>query len=163
MLVAAVLWSALAQDPVENPEYKGWKPFKPGSSVTYKFTREGSPQAGEQKMTLKSIDDQEAVVQTEFSMAGRSAGKPMDRTIKAKLGAADPRPELKDGPEEEIEVGGKMLKCRTRELEKKLDSGKTMKVKYWGHEDIPGMAAKVETSTDGGMRITMVATQWEKK
>ncbi|HVE40152.1 MAG TPA: hypothetical protein VNM14_09710 [Planctomycetota bacterium] len=162
MLIAAVLCSALVQE-IENPEYKGWKSFKPGSSVTYKFTREGSPQSGEQKMTLKSIDDNEAVVTSEFTMAGKNAGKPSERSIKAKLAASDPRPELKDGPEEEIEVAGKMLKCRTRELEKKLESGKTMKVKYWGHEDIPGMAAKVETSTEGGMKITMVASQWEKK
>jgi hypothetical protein len=161
MVIAAVLWAVLVQD-AENPEYKGWKSFKTGSSVTYKFNREGNPQSGEQKMTLKSIDDNEAVVETEFVMNGKSAGKPTERKIPAKL-AAGPRPELKEGPEEEIEVAGKMLKCRTREFEKKLESGKTMKVKYWGHEDIPGMAARVETILEGGMKITMVASQWEKK
>src|SRR5690349_5839533 len=123
MLIAVVLWSTLVQDQVENPEYKGWKSFKPGSSVTYKFNREGSPQGGEQKMTLKSIDDNEAVVETDFVMGGKSAGKPMERKIPAKLSAGGNRPELKEGPEEEIEVAGKMLKCRTREFEKKLESG----------------------------------------
>jgi hypothetical protein len=156
------LCSALVQDQVDNPEYKGWKPFKPGSSVTYKFTREGSPQSGEQKMTLKSIDDAEAVLATEFTMAGKGAGKAVERKVPAKVAAPDAGPDLKVAPEEEIEVAGKMLKCRTKEFEKKLESGKTMKVKFWIHEDIPGMSAKIETTLESG-KITMVATQWEKK
>jgi len=162
MLIAMVLCSALLQDQVDNPEYKGWKSFKPGSTVTYKFNREGSPQGGEQKITLKSIDEQEAVIETDFVIAGKGAGKPTERKIPAKVAAAAGQG-MKDGPEEEIEVAGKTLKCRTREFEKKLESGKTMKVKYWGHEDIPGMAAKVETVFEGSAKMTMIAMQWEKK
>ena len=163
MLIAVILSTLLVQDQVENPEYKGWKSFKPGSSVTYKFNREGSSQSGEQKVTLKSIDDNEAVIATEFALAGKGGGKALERKVPAKLAAAQV-PERKEGPEEEIEVGGKMLKCRTLSFEKKNEtSGKTMKMKYWVHEEIPGSMAKVETSFEGTGQITMVASQWEKK
>jgi hypothetical protein len=162
MLIAVMLSAVLAQDQVENPEYKGWKSFKPGSSVTYKFSREGSSQSGEQKVTLKSIDDNEAVIATEFALAGKSGGKALERKVPAKLAAAQ-APERKEGPEEEIEVGGKMLKCRTLSFEKKNENGKTMKMKYWVHEEIPGSMAKVETNFEGTGGIQMVASQWEKK
>jgi hypothetical protein len=160
MLIAAVLLSALVQDQVENPEYKGWKPFKPGSWVTYKFVREGTAQSGEQKTTLKSIDDNEAVLETDFVLGGKSAGKPMERKVPAKLAAAQVPQMSKEG-EEEIEVGGKTLKCKTRDYER-LAGGKPGSLRYWIHEDIPGMVAKVET-TAAGSKITMIASSWEKK
>jgi len=162
MLFAIILCSALVQDQVDNPEYKGWKSFKVGSTVTYKYNREGSPQSGEQKITLKSIDDNEAVVETDITMAGKSAGKPMERKIPAKIPAAQAPQHMKEG-EEEIEVGGKKLKCKTREFEKKLTSGKTGSLRFWLNEDIPGMVAKVETTTEGSPKITMIASEWEKK
>jgi hypothetical protein len=162
MLIAAILCFAPVQDQVENPEYKGWKPFKPGSSVTFKFSRERSPQGGEQKVTLKSIDDNEAVVATEFTMAGKGGGKALERNVPAKVTPAE-APERKEGPEEEIEVSGKMLKCRTMSFEKKLESGKTIKMKLWANLDVPGGVAKVETSLEGTGQVSMVATQWEKK
>src|SRR5437870_3027182 len=87
-IIAAFAISALLQDQIDNPEYKGWKSFKPGSSVTYKYVREGGAPAGEQKTTLKSVDDNEAVIETEFIRDGKVAGKPMERKVPAKLAAA---------------------------------------------------------------------------
>jgi hypothetical protein len=48
----------------------------------------------------------------------------MERKIPVKLPAAQGPQNMKEG-EDEIEVGGKKLKCKTREFEKKLASGKT--------------------------------------
>jgi hypothetical protein len=73
MRIAAVLCVALAQDQVDNPEYKGWVGIKPGSTVTYKVLKEGTKIDSEQKTTLKSIDDNEAVLETAITMGGKTA------------------------------------------------------------------------------------------
>jgi hypothetical protein len=156
MLIVAVACLALAQDQVDNPEYKGWKAFKPGSSVTYKILSQGS----EQKSTLKSIGESEAVLEVEFIKDGKSIGK-MERKVSAKVpesGAAS-----KEGPEEEIDVAGKKLKCRTRDFQKKAANGKIMSLRFWIYEEIPGGAAKMETTSEGGPKIVMIVSEWEKK
>jgi len=163
MIITALLLSALFQDQVDSPEYKGWASFKPGSTVTFKYIREGSDQPGEQKIVLKSIDEQEAVLETEITINGKVAGgRSMERKVPAKIPAAQAGQKMKEG-EEEIEVAGKKLKCKTREFEKKLPSGKTGSLRFWISDEIPGMVAKVETTTEGSPKITMTATGWEKK
>jgi len=162
MIIASFVLSALLQEEIDNPEYKGWKSCKPGSSVTYKFIREGSDKPGEQKVSLQSIDDKEAVTATEFTMAGKSAGKAMERKIPAKIPAAQGPQNVKEG-EEEIEVAGKKMKCKTRDFQKTLSNGKTSSMRWWINEEIPGMVAKVETTTEGTAKITMIASGWEKK
>ncbi len=157
MLILAALLALSAQDTVDNPEYKGWAAFKPGSSVTYKY----SPQEGGQKVTLKSITETDAVLETEIIYAGKTAPK-TERKVPAKVPSAQVSKDAKVG-EEEIEVAGKPMKCRTREADKKLASGKTATVKVWVNEDIPGMAAQVQTLTEGGGKFSMVATEWERK
>ncbi len=162
MLIAAVVCVALAQDQIDNPEYKGWKSCKPGSSVTYKYLVGGAPQ-GEQKTTLKSISDTEAVLETEMTKDGKSFGKAMERKVFAKVPATDSGASKRDGPEEEIEVAGKKVKCKTRDFEKKASNGKTMGLRFWIYEEIPGGAAKVESTSEGGPKITMIVSEWEKK
>jgi hypothetical protein len=81
-----MLWIALAalvQDPVDNPEYKGWAAFKPGSSVTYKVQIGENP-ALEQKSVLKSVADEELVLAVEMSAA---PGRGMERKVPAKVPA----------------------------------------------------------------------------
>lgn len=158
MVMMAVLVSALLQDQVDNPEYKGWAAFKPGSSVTYKM----AGQDGSQKVTLKSLGETEAVVETEITYNGK-IGKAAERKVPAKVKAADAPKNMKEG-EEEIEAGGKKLKCRTREYEKKNPAtGKTAVLKFWINEEIPGMAVQFQTSTEGGVKFAMTASEWEKK
>lgn len=157
-MIIVTLLLTLAQDPIDNPEYKGWASFKPGSSVTYKY----SPQEGGQRTTLKSVAENELVVETEILLNGKPSGKPNERKVPAKLPAADAPKDVKVG-EDEIEAGGKKLKCRTREFEKKLSTGKVVVVKIWIHDEIPGLGARVQTTTDSGGTFSMVATEWEKK
>ena len=162
MGIAAALLCVLLQDPIDNPEYKGWASFKAGSVVTYKYIKDGAAQPGLQKTTLVSIDEKEAVLETTYVLEGKDPGKPLQRKVPAKAPAASAPPNVKEG-EEEIEVAGKTLKCRTKEFEKKLASGKTAGLKYWIHAEIPGMVAKVETTNEGGPKVLMVASEWEKK
>jgi len=158
MMIIAMLLAALAQDQVDSPEYKGWASFKPGSSVTYKY----SPQEGGQKITLKSVGESEVVIETEIIYNGKPAGKAIERKIPAKIAAADAPKDVKRG-EEEIEVGGKKLKCRTVEFERKLASGKTIAMKIWANDEIPGTGAQVQTLSEGGGKFSMIASEWEKK
>jgi hypothetical protein len=152
----AILVAALFQDKVENPEYRGWSGFKPGSSVTFKY----SPQNGEQTVTLVSIDENQAVVSTVMSMNGKSTPA-AERKVPAKVAAADAPKDMKKG-EEEIEVGGKTMKCRTLEYEKTLPGGKSVTLKFWIRDDVPGRAVRIESGTPAG-KFTMTAATWEKK
>jgi len=158
MTLMTALLALLAQDLVDNPEYKGWAAFKAGSSVTYKY----NPQEGGQKVTLKSIGTTEAVVETEILLNGKTVGQKTERKIPAKLPADKVSKDAKEG-EEEIDVAGKKMKCRTREVEKKTANGKTVTVKIWIQEDIPGSGAQVQTLTEAGGKFSMTATEWEKK
>ena len=157
MTLVAALFVLLAQDLVDNPEFKGWTAFKPGSSVTYKY----NSQEGGQKVTLKSVGDTEIVVETEILLNGKAAEQKRERKIPAKIAASLVAKDPKEG-EEEIDVAGKKMKCRTRESEKKLPSGKIATVKVWIQEEIPGMAAQVQSLTDTG-KFLMTVTEWEKK
>jgi hypothetical protein len=157
MLTIALILTALFQETVDNPEYKGWSSFKPGSSVTYKFTKNGAPQEGSQKVSLKSITETEAVLEAEILKDGAVVGKPFERNVPAKVPAAAAGKLLKSG-EEEIEVGGKKLTCMWKEMERTLAGGKTATSKIWISSVIPGMAARIDIA--GGV---MTASEWEKK
>lgn len=158
-IVAAVL-ALLTQDQIENPEYKGWASFKPGSSVTYRMTVGGAAQPGTQKLTLKSVNENEVVVEMELTREGKPAGAPRERKVAAKISAGQTKT-AQEG-EEEIELGGKKLKCRWKLFEKTLGNSKAVTQKVWFHDDIPGMAAQVEISMPEA-RSTMTAAEWEKK
>ena len=152
--------AALVQEQVDNPEYKSWAGFKPGSTVTYKVTGGGGVGAGEQKTTLKSVGETEIVLAIEFSMNGKVL-KSNDRQVPAKVPADKAPKEIKKG-EEEIEVAGKKMKCVTMEFETKTANDKVFNMKIWANDEIPGKSAKVEVSSDA-FKSSMVATAWEKK
>src|SRR5258708_7616634 len=100
MLALALILASLGQETVDNPEYKGWSSFKPGSSVTFKVTRNGAPQDGSQKTTLKSMTQTEVVLETEIIKDGAVVGKPFERKSPAKVPAAMAGKLLKSGEEE---------------------------------------------------------------
>src|SRR6185295_10142 len=87
MTMLTLALAVLLQDQVDNPEYKGWAAFKPGSSVTHKVQNNVNPQGGDQKTTLKSVGDAELVVEVAMTLGGQPLGKPMERKIPAKVPA----------------------------------------------------------------------------
>ena len=153
--------SLLAQDQVDNPEFKGWASCKPGSSVTHKMSGGTGPQGGEQKTVLKSVNDTEVVLEVETIMNGRSLGKTMERKVPAKVAADKAPKDVKKG-EDEIEVAGKKMKCTTMEFETTTANGKTFHMKVWANDEIPGRSAKMEVSSEN-FKNTMTASSWEKK
>jgi len=163
MTISLLVALLLAQDTVDNPEYRGWAAFKPGSSVTFKIYQDGADRDMAQKMTLKSFDERQAVVETEMTMMGKPLGKATVRRIAAKVAAADEPKRTKEG-EEEIDVAGKKLKCKCFEIEKAGAGGKKMTLKFWVNDDVPGMAVRCDVTTEGAAtKGVMVATGWEKK
>jgi len=71
MTAMVLVLATLAQDMADNPEFKSWAGFKPGSSVTTKVQNAANPQAAEQKSTLKTAGEAEIVLAVEFSMSGK--------------------------------------------------------------------------------------------
>jgi len=157
MIAIALILASLVQDTIDNPEYKGWSSFKPGSSVTFKVVLNRAFDGGSQKVTLKSINETEAVLEAEIIKDGAVMGKPFERKVPAKVPATMAGKLLNSG-EEEIEVGGKKLACTWKEIEKTLASGKTGTSKIWISSEIPGMAARIEIAGS-----VMTASEWDKK
>jgi len=150
-----LLLALLVQDQVDNPEYKAWASFKPGSTVTYKVQMTGKEDTGEQKSTLKSVGDAEVVVE-QTSTSGT-----IERKVPAKISAADSK-KLGEG-DEELEIAGKKMATHWTQIEKKLASGKVATVKVWAVDDVPGRAVKIQMTSSGTSFVTMTATAWEKK
>jgi hypothetical protein len=44
-----------------------------------------------------------------------------------------------------------------------MASGKMVNSKIWVNDEVTGRAARMEFSSDGVVRVAMVATSWEKK
>ena len=158
MRILLVALAALVQEQVDNPEYKGWAAFKPGSSVTYRV-QIGETIAGDQKLTLKSVGAEELVLSAEMSAAPRRA---MERKVPAKVPADKAPIDMKEG-QEEIQAGGKSLKCATKEFEVTAANNKKIQMKLWIHDDVPGKAARTDVTQEGAPKMSMVASSWEKK
>lgn len=168
LAVSAVL--ALCLQDVDNPEYKNWSSCKAGSWVTFKLESEAAGNKTEMEQTHKlvEINADKAVLETSGKMV--VAGNTMDlpaskRDIAAKMkkveGKEGEKP--KEG-DEEIEVGGKKVKCHWVESNTEASGTKTW-AKSWMCDDIPGRIAKVESKSEGSMASSMKmwASGWEKK
>lgn len=166
VLVLGFLW----QD-VDNPSYQRWSKFKPRSRVTLHSDNltNGIKSEAEIIYTLKSIDAQEAVVTMTGSttVQGKKTDmKPSDARYPAKVKLAEP---AKDAPKPEegvgeIEVAGKKLKCRWTRTVRDVNGLKTTTT-TWTHESVPGGTAKIESVTEGRMKMTstQVVTAIERK
>lgn len=150
---------ALLQEQGDNPEYTWWADFKVGSSVTHRMVLNGRLQDGVQRRTVKSIRD-DVIVLDQVNGIRAMGPSPSELEIPARKGGVL-KPE-KEG-EEEIEAGGKKLKCRWGELRKPLANGKFEVVRYWLHDEVPGRMVQMRVTIDGGVTATLTASEWEKK
>lgn len=162
--VLALLSGVFVQEK-DNLEYKFWSDFKVGSWVKFKGEIEGGGQKIpiEVTSTLKELTKEKAVVESasKFSVGGQSQEQKENEDIPAKQ-AKDSMKITKELGEEEIEVGGKKLKCRVVEAEEEKDGGKT-RIKAWLNKDIPGNLAKAEVKMGEEGTVRFAATGWEKK
>ena len=167
MRILVALAALLAQEPKDNPQYEYWKECKPGSWVK---TRMEVDQAG-QKMemtvtyTLVELTAEKAVVEQKGTMKAAGQERPIDRKEDVPAKKVKLAPYEKKG-EEEIEAGGKKLKCQVILIaEQSADGNAKVNAKMWVTKEIPGGMAKGEFTPEGAAKSagTIVALEWEKK
>lgn len=173
LVVSLALPVSARAEQVENPEYKMWSGFKPGSSVTMKMVSEAAGNTTEMEMThtLVEVNGDKAVVETKTKMvvAGNTMDMPAQkRDIPAKVDKVEgqepeKKPEVKES-KESIEVGGQKVDCKKTETTSEAN-GMTMHATVWMCEQIPGHMAKMESTSEGQMssKTSMVAVKWEAK
>jgi hypothetical protein len=164
--VAAVLTGPRQE--VDNPEFKTWSGAKKGAWVKYKMVSEaaGSKTEMEQTTKLLELSDAKATIETAMTVAGTALpGQKRDVPAKVKTqgDAKGDAPKPKEG-DEEIEVGGKKLKCHWVETTVESGGNKTVS-KVWHSKDIPGGMAKMESSTTGAVtsKTVMTAVEWKNE
>jgi len=146
-----------------------WGSFKKGSFVKMKTVSEmevgGNKMKTEMTMTqtLKDLTADEAVVETETVIPNVPTPTKSEMKLPLKApegakGADGPKP--KTGSEE-IEVGGKKLKCNWTEVE--MDAGgQKMVSKTWTNEDVPGFTVKM-VSKGATSTTTMEMVEYSSK
>jgi hypothetical protein len=144
-VMAAVLFcsaaTAYAED-VDNPIYKHWAKFKPGTSVTAVTTMEiaGNKTETKSTTTLKEVTADKVVVDMNgFAMEFKAKVPKGDTTA-----TTAPKVDAKTSTEE-VEVAGKKYKCTVTEVTTDV-AGQKATTKSWSSEDMPGMMVKSEMS-----------------
>jgi hypothetical protein len=175
-----VLCAQVYAGQVENPQYKDWARFKPGTSTTMAMTSDmgGQSSKSETRTTLKEVNDDKLVVETVTSM--EAAGQKMDMPAQSmeikkmmdEMPAAPPAAQPPaDAPkadvktsEESVTVGGGTFKAKVAETSMDVAGSKTTS-KTWTSEEVPGGIVKMESTMDGAMKGTtkMELTKFDKK
>ena len=153
----------------ENPEYKLWAKYKPGTSTTLATSSDTAGQTSkmETKTTLSEVADDKVVVEVVTSM--EAAGQKMDMPaqkieIKKMVDVPAATPEApKDQPnmpkpetktsEESVTVGAGTFKTKLTESTTTMEGNKMMS-KVWTSDEVPGSVVKMESTTDGAMKST---------
>ncbi len=163
-IVAIALCCAMMQD-VDNAEYKNWAQFKAGTWVKTQMVSEAGGNKTEMMTTTKliSVDADKAVVEstTDMKMMGQDIkGQPMKRDVPAKVKKGEP---AKDAPkpeegDEDVEVGGKKLKCHWTKTVSEA-GGTTTTTTVWTNNDVPGTVVKM--SMDGASKMESIVVEYK--
>lgn len=146
---------------VDNPDYKCWKEFPPGSSVTFEGLQrigDDQPEAVILTVELIDIDDEHAVLRRIMKFPSRKESRVQSQTSveQAKIDQAD-HPETHPSTKKDFKgwdtviIDEKSYPCTTWEYQAKHVSSKVgvdqcgeLVVKEWKCNDIPGGTARVE-------------------
>ncbi|MCK4659581.1 MAG: hypothetical protein KAV82_08695 [Phycisphaerae bacterium] len=162
-LVSASSGLAAEEKKVDNPQYKHWAQFKPGSYATLKMVAivAGTTSNVSMTRTLKEITAEKAVVEikTIMQVAGQNMEQPPTlQPIPAKFTEKELKEQQKQEQEgkikegkEEIKVAGKTFKAKWVETEFK-QSGMTIKSKTWTSEEVPGQLLRTASTTEGSVQ-----------
>lgn len=177
LAVAAFMLFGLAgvarAEMIDNPLYKHWAQFKPGTWVTYKQASEaaGNKALTESTVKVKEVTAEKVVLETTSKM--EAAGQKIDMPAQAQdVPAKIAKPEVdatqqtKDAPkpkegEDTVTVGGKPIKCKTMEMTFEAN-GQKGSSKTWTSDDVPGQMVKMEAKSDAST-MTMELIAFEKK
>ena len=155
---------------VENPTYKAWAQFKPGTAVTMKGTTHANGQDIDVESTQKLLEltDDHAVVEISTVAGANGTNMPqpsrkMDITKMVtksdldKPGKGFDPDLLAKATEESVTVPAGTFKAKMIEFSKS-QQGMNMKVKSWFCDEVPGGTVKQELSGQGnqnGMDVTV--------
>jgi len=157
---------------IDNPAYKSWSQFKPGSFVTYKATIKMGAATTETKVTqtLKTVTPEKVVIEvsTVMTVAGEEveqAGQPMEhlaRIEKPKEGGAEAKKPKQIGEgRKEFNVNNRIIKTNWVKTEF-TQAGNTATSTTWTSDRIPGGVVKTATAIKGpaaqGMPMTTELT-----
>ena len=167
MRILLALAAFLAQEAKDNPEYGYWKDCKAGSWVKVRLDSSMNNQKMEMTATYTLIEltAEKAVVEQSGVMKAGALERPVSRREEVPAKKTRVASHEQKG-EEEIEVGGKKLKCQILLVaEQSGDGGGKVKAKVWVSKEIPGGMAKGEFSPEGADKPsgTITALEWEKK
>lgn len=166
---------ALAADKIDNPMYKMWASYKPGTYVTMKSETDMGGTKSTSTTTTKLIEVTADKLVLEMTMTSKvevpgvdipattntmkqDVPAKMDKPAEQKTDEKAPKP--KEG-EEELTVNGKKIKCKWIEMTMEQGGTKTVS-KSWTSDEVPGKTVKTETKMDGTDKpITMVVTDFK--
>jgi hypothetical protein len=168
VICAMMLVGIARAEQMENPAYKQWAKFKPGTSAT--MTNEtvaaGQTTKSEMKSTLKEVTDDKVTIEvaTTMEVAGQKmAGPAQSIEIKkmvdkpadgAKPASDKEQPHFKSEAktsDEEVKVGAGTFKATKTESNSEASGMKT-KATVWTSEEVPGGIVKMESTTDGSFK-----------
>jgi len=138
-------------------EFSGWSAFKPGSTVKLKVEADLAGLKQESYAIGTLVENQAAHVIVETVAVEKGAEQP-PRKLNLKKAAEVEKRWAAEG-DEELDIGGKKVKCRWGEV--KVGDNE---VKVWMSNEIPGGIAKVSTrDTRAKISVLMQAESWESK
>lgn len=175
--------TAPAEELVDNPTYQAWAQYKAGATVTLEGKTEvvaepDTPPVTFMSMnitnTLKDVTPDHVVVEVKMSttmMGQNTPARARDTKIPAKIAKSklelsafsggrkdDPKvSDVKEGTDT-IEVNGKKLECKTKEMNVEMkQNNDTIKgtAKIWSNAEVPGGLVKNVMTTKDPMVSTM--------
>jgi hypothetical protein len=175
LLCGAAASAARAGEKVDNPLYKHWAQFKPGSFSVFKTDNvvNGVKNVTTMTVTLIEVTPEKAVVERKYVSAVAEAGDrkmpskkeeipaKIDEEQKAReIGPPKKGAEWKGGEvvdvkegEEVIQVGEKKFATKWTETQIKTKDAGTATTKVWNSEDVPGQLVKSSSSAEGRMSL----------
>jgi hypothetical protein len=166
--VLALATTTLAQETIENPEFKNWSKFKKGTSVTLKNTTTSGEIKSESTITttLVEVGADKLVVEMAITakvndMEFKQPPMKRDVTKTITLPAGVPKPDPAKKPEGTVEEGTETVKIGGAEYKTKWYKTKTKAAgveaesKTWTSDDVPGGLVKSETTTTGAAPATV--------
>lgn len=161
---ALAILAALIHQDIENPEFKGWSNFKPGSWVKMKQELgQGEKKIEmERKSTLVEIAADKITVEDESTVKIegkelKQASRKREITPKAKR-----NPKILKEGDEEIEIAGKKLQCHWMEWSDG-EGADANQGKGWFCKDVPGGIVRMEAKGEKGTSVKAEAVEWEGK
>lgn len=166
--------SAFAEQ-MDNPQYKQWAAYKPGTWVTMKTVSDTAGNKMEMQATTKLMEVTAEKAVLEVSQKMKVAGNDMDMPaqkmeVPAKI-EKPVTPENTQKPDvkttegsEELTVAGQKCKCKTTESTMKMGDTTTVS-KTWTCDDVPGTIVKMQSKSEGAAasNMTMEVTGMEIK